>query len=194
MLSQVKRWVRGVRDFPTVLKNRLLFSMRRVRTGQSFRAKGSVHVVNKGTISIGDFGVINGHNKYNPIGFGGCSNLVAEQGARITVGDYFGMSNSTLYARKSITVGHHVMVGAGVKIYDTDFHSLDAAYRGTAEDKAHTGNKAVTIGNHVFIGAGSIVLKGVTVGDNAIIGAGSVVTKDIPAGEIWAGNPARKIK
>ena len=39
-----------------------------------------------------------------------------------------------------------------------------------------------------------IILKGVHIGNNVIIGAGSVVTKDIPANEIWAGNPARKIK
>lgn len=51
----------------------------------------------------------------------------------------------------------------------------------------------MTIGNDVFIGAHSTILKGVTIGDKAIIGAGSVVAKSVPAGEIWAGNPARFI-
>ncbi len=32
------------------------------------------------------------------------------------------------------------------------------------------------------------------IGDEAVIGAGSVVTKNIPAGEIWAGNPAKLIR
>ena len=36
--------------------------------------------------------------------------------------------------------------------------------------------------------------KGVTIGEHAIGGAGSVVANDIPAGEIWAGNPAKKIR
>ena len=38
-----------------------------------------------------------------------------------------------------------------------------------------------------------MILKGVTIGARAVIGAGSVVTKDVPDGEIWAGNPAKRI-
>lgn len=44
------------------------------------------------------------------------------------------------------------------------------------------------------IGAGSTILPGLTIGEGAMIGAGSVVTQDIPAGEMWAGNPAKFIK
>ena len=51
----------------------------------------------------------------------------------------------------------------------------------------------VVIGSECFIGIGSIIMPGVTIGDRVIVGAGSVVTKSIPSGEIWAGNPARKI-
>lgn len=43
------------------------------------------------------------------------------------------------------------------------------------------------------IGAGAIVLPGVTIGESAMIGAGAIVTKDVPAGEIWVGNPARRL-
>ena len=38
-----------------------------------------------------------------------------------------------------------------------------------------------------------MVLAGVSIGDGAIVGAGAVVTKSVPAGEIWAGVPAKKI-
>ena len=44
-----------------------------------------------------------------------------------------------------------------------------------------------------FLGMGAMVLKGVTVGEGAIIGANAVVTRDVPAGETWAGVPARKL-
>ena len=44
------------------------------------------------------------------------------------------------------------------------------------------------------IGAGATILSGIEIGENAMVGAGSVVTKNIPAGEIWAGNPAKFIR
>ena len=52
----------------------------------------------------------------------------------------------------------------------------------------------VNIGKGCFIGMNTIIANSVTIGDGAVIGAGSIVTKDIPAGEIWAGNPAKFIK
>lgn len=50
------------------------------------------------------------------------------------------------------------------------------------------------IENDVWIGLGSIVKAGVTIHNGAVVGSGSIVTHDIPAYEIWAGNPARKIR
>lgn len=51
----------------------------------------------------------------------------------------------------------------------------------------------VTIGENVKIGANATIRPHIVVGDGARIGMGAVVTKDIPAGEVWAGNPARKL-
>ena len=50
------------------------------------------------------------------------------------------------------------------------------------------------IGNDVWIGQSAIIKAGVKIGNGAVVGAGSVVTHDVPAYEIWAGNPARKIR
>ncbi|WP_312364778.1 acetyltransferase [Sphingobacterium sp.] len=55
-----------------------------------------------------------------------------------------------------------------------------------------TGN--VTVGESSFIGANAVVKQGVKIGENAVVGAGSVILQDIPNDEVWAGNPARKIK
>ena len=56
----------------------------------------------------------------------------------------------------------------------------------------------IIVGDRVVIGAHSIVIaranQTLRIGDGAIIGAGSVVTKDVPAGEVWAGNPASKLR
>jgi serine acetyltransferase len=56
----------------------------------------------------------------------------------------------------------------------------------------------IILGDDVTIGAHSIVIarsnSSLTIGDGATLGAGSVLTKSIPAGEVWAGNPARRLR
>ena len=52
----------------------------------------------------------------------------------------------------------------------------------------------IIIKKRAYLGCNTIICKPVTIGEDAIVGAGSIVTKDIPAGEVWAGNPARFIK
>lgn len=46
--------------------------------------------------------------------------------------------------------------------------------------------------------AGAVILPGrdaeLVIGAGAVVGANSVVTRSVPAGEIWAGNPARFIR
>lgn len=58
-------------------------------------------------------------------------------------------------------------------------------------------NDFIILGDDVVIGAHSIVVarsnSTLTLGDGAVLGAGAVLTKSVPAGEIWAGNPARKL-
>jgi maltose O-acetyltransferase len=52
----------------------------------------------------------------------------------------------------------------------------------------------VTVGRGAWIGAGCILLPGAVVGAGATVGAGSVVRGEIPAGETWAGVPARRVR
>lgn len=54
--------------------------------------------------------------------------------------------------------------------------------------------RPVTIKKGAKIGANVTLLPGIVIGTFALIGAGSVVTKSVPPNEIWAGNPARKMK
>jgi acetyltransferase-like isoleucine patch superfamily enzyme len=39
-----------------------------------------------------------------------------------------------------------------------------------------------------------VVANGVRIGDGAVIGMSAVVRKDVDPGEVWAGNPARKLR
>jgi acetyltransferase-like isoleucine patch superfamily enzyme len=52
----------------------------------------------------------------------------------------------------------------------------------------------VQIADAVKVGVNATILPGVRVGEGARIGAGAVVTKNVPAGEVWVGNPARRLE
>jgi acetyltransferase-like isoleucine patch superfamily enzyme len=95
--------------------------------------------------------------------------------------------------QKFVTLGAKVMVGGGSEIVDTDFHPLDPVAR-LRHDAAAVATAPVVIGDEAWIGGRVLVLKGVTIGARAIIGAGAVVTRDVPTAEVWAGNPARRIR
>jgi acetyltransferase-like isoleucine patch superfamily enzyme len=48
--------------------------------------------------------------------------------------------------------------------------------------------------NNVRCGIGVLIRPFIRVGAGARLGAGAVVVKDVPAGEVWVGNPARKLR
>lgn len=136
--------------------------------------------------------IMNSGVEYNPTGGQQTIFMFMNDGAEIFFDTEAGMSNVVIAAATRVHIGKRVFLGAGVRIYDTDFHSIHDAER--LPDNVGIATKPVTIGDRAFIGAFSTILKGVTVGEDSVIGACSVVAKSIPAGEIWAGNPARFIK
>ena len=52
----------------------------------------------------------------------------------------------------------------------------------------------VSVGPTAYLGAGAIVREGVTIGAGALIGMGAVVLDNVPPDEVWAGNPARRLR
>jgi UDP-perosamine 4-acetyltransferase len=52
----------------------------------------------------------------------------------------------------------------------------------------------VTLGEGVFVGAGAVVIPNKTIGAGAVVGAGAIVHQDVPAGQIWVGNPAKRLR
>lgn len=154
---------------------------------------GRLLVHGPGKVVMGENVQINSNITSNPIGGDTRTIFVIAKDAIIKIGNNTGISNAAIYSKKEVSIGNNVKIGGSVKIYDSDFHSIDYMKRRNQKTDI-TKLASVKIGNDCFIGAHSIILKGVEIGDTSIVGAGSVVTKSIPVGEIWAGNPAKFIK
>ena len=156
---------------------------------------GGVEVLihNDSVVQIGKAFICRGYGYGLDLGI--YSQIVVTKGAKLLIGDFTGISNTSIHCHQEITIGHHVNIGGGCKIFDTNFHSIDWRDRNDRKkDVENQKTASVHIGDYVFIGTRSIVCKGVTIGDRSVIAAGSVVVKDVPADEVWGGNPAHFIK
>ena len=85
-----------------------------------------------------------------------------------------------------IEIGLRCSIASGVNIRGEKHISPLEGKKGEIKD--------IVICNDVVIGCGAFIKEGVTIGDDCVVGANSVVTKNIPKGQVWAGNPARRIK
>lgn len=74
-------------------------------------------------------------------------------------------------------IGHNVQIGS------------DCIIAGLAGIGGST-----VVGNQVTFGGSVLVTDHVTIGDGATIGGNSAVFKSVPAGEVWAGSPAREVQ
>lgn len=172
--------------------NYLRLLLNGVKVGIGFRCCGNLFVRNGGEMILGKNISINSHRIADPIGGDTKTILICGNGGKLILHDGVSMSNACLFASKHIEIGEQTCIGGGVKIYDSDFHSILPEKR--LNGNADVPTNPIIIGKRVFIGGHSIILKGVIIGDDSVIGAGSVVTKNIPCGEVWAGNPARFLK
>ena len=84
--------------------------------------RGSIYINNYGKIRVGKNVSINSGLESSQLGFFPRTILHTSQSGEIIIEDNVGMSNVTLYARKLIHLKKNVRLGAGVKIYDNDFH------------------------------------------------------------------------
>jgi acetyltransferase-like isoleucine patch superfamily enzyme len=85
--------------------------------------------------------------------------------------------------RRGARIGPHVNVGHNVEV---------------GEDVLIAGHAQMGGGAHIDKGVtiwqGAVVANGVSIGEGAVIGMSAVVRKDVDPGEVWAGNPARKLR
>lgn len=174
---------------------RVRLRARGASVGRRFRCRGPLrlHCHRTALVRIGDDCRILSGFSGNPVGGSTRMTLWVGAAGRLTVGDRVGLSNSTIVCMDAVSIGEGSLVGGGSRIYDTDFHSLDPDERGRP---GNPGVRAapVILGRRVFVGGHATILKGVEVGDGAVLGAGSVVTRDVPGHEVWAGNPAGRVR
>lgn len=189
-MKKLLTWMLGIGDR---YYNKQMLRYRQVQMDGPITIHGKLRIFGHGKIHVGKQVIINSSLSSNPIGGQTQTIISLKDHANLTIGNQVGISNAAIVCHEQITIGDRTLIGGNVKIYDTDFHSLDYRERGDY-GKEHPTTKPVVIGNDVFIGAHSIILKGVSIGDRSIIGAGSVVTKNVGADEVWAGNPARRIR
>lgn len=192
----VRKLVRLCSDTVNHLVCQILFYGQNVKC-RGFKTNGLpfVSVAFGGKCTIGSKFIMNNNLRSNPIGRSQACVLFVDQDAQLTIGNNVGISQTAIVCHLSITIGNDVKIGAGVCIYDTDFHSLKSDIRLNSRlDMEAKIKRPVLIKDNAFIGAHSTILKGVTIGKNSVIGACSVVTKDVEDNEVWAGNPAKLVK
>ena len=188
-------WLRADMLIST-LRTRASLGLQGCRHQGGLQTSGAVHIKARtaGSIQIGKNVRLLAGWRSNRVGLTGPVLLHTWDGGQISIGDYSGASAVVISSRIGVTIGKYVNIGGNVRIFDHDFHVLDAVERRGPRGCEDCRRKPIVIGDDVFIGAQSIILKGVTIGDRAIIGAGSVVTKDVPADSIVAGNPAVEVR
>lgn len=145
---------------------------------------GNNVTIHSGTI-IGEngFGYIKNGNEY--INFPHIGKVIIENDVNIhsmVVIDRGALSNTII--RRGVKLDNYVHIGHNSEIGENTIITSKTLIAGSSK-----------IGSNCFIGAGSLIIDGISIANNTFIGLGTVVLKSIlNEGEIWVGNPARKIK
>jgi acetyltransferase-like isoleucine patch superfamily enzyme len=124
-----------------------------------------------------------------------CSIWIGEDESKepkLSLGEWVFLGQGThLSVMRSMKIGNHCLIGAYSYLLTNnhrfDDRNIPIRHQGYVE-------KPLIIGDDVWIGAHCVIMPGIVIGRGAIIGAGSVLTKDVGEYEIWAGNPAKKIR
>jgi sugar O-acyltransferase (sialic acid O-acetyltransferase NeuD family) len=90
--------------------------------------------------------------------------------ADVTIGAHVAVMPQTVFTHDDV-VADYATIASGVRVSGT-----------------------VRIGAGAYLGAGALIRESSTIGAGALVGMGAVVLHDVPAGEVWAGNPARFLR
>lgn len=96
---------------------------------------------------------------------------------------------SVLYTHLCRGIGNNVKIGPGALIAHGCDIKDDVIIHGGARLAGF-----VKVGSGARIGMGACIRNRMEIGAGAIVSVGAVVVCDVPPGEIWAGNPATKLR
>lgn len=109
-----------------------------------------------------------------------------------TIGANCKISSHTFIC-EGVTIEDDVFIGHNVTFINDRFPKA-INQDGTLQTESNWSVQTTKICQGASLGSSVTVLCGITIGAGAMIGAGSLVLCDIPAGETWAGHPARRIR
>ncbi|MBW7865754.1 MAG: N-acetyltransferase [Candidatus Hydrogenedens sp.] len=98
--------------------------------------------------------------------------------------------SSHTFICEGVVIGDGVFIGHNVTFIN-DKYPRAVNPDGSLQTEADWSVEPTRVGDRASVGSSVTVLCGVEIGAGAMVGAGSVVTRSVPAGELWAGNPAR---
>ncbi|WP_078095410.1 NeuD/PglB/VioB family sugar acetyltransferase [Streptomyces sp. fd1-xmd] len=100
---------------------------------------------------------------------------------------------SVLLAHSALTAG--VRVGSHVAVMPQVVltHDGEVSDFATLASGVRLGG-GVRVGRGAYVGAGALVREYTAIGAWSLTGMGSTVLADVPAGEVWAGSPARLLR
>lgn len=112
--------------------------------------------------------------------------LVLHDGAVVSTGCNLRAAGGRIELGRATAVGQNCVLVAANHATGTGRPHLMSPW-----NEERTG---VILGDNVWVGANCTLLPGTRIGDSAVIAAGSVVRGAVPAGEIWGGVPARRLR
>jgi len=164
-----------------------------IARGAQFSGLIKIRTVPGSKISIGENFRAENISFNNPIGLTSPIQIQTySKTANLIIGNDVGISGTIITCTTNIKIGNGVLLGANVRIFDSDFHPLVSNQR--RYDRNGIFNKPISIGNNCWIGANVLILPGTRLGDNVVVGANAVVKGTFKDNCVIAGVPARIIK
>ena len=94
--------------------------------------------------------------------------------------------DAVIYNAAEVRFGSHAIVSQQAYVCTATHDFDDPAFPMTVAP--------ISIGSYAWVCARACVLPGVSIGDGAVLALGSIATKNLEPWQVYAGNPAKRIK